>query len=1358
MMLFDSILLLATVVPVYTLDFEDGLRDSRGNEPVYAKGVRFCEGVRGRGLFVDEKDGGLEYVVGKIVSTPTNGAFSCWFKMDEDAIGGMLQFDSACNEDRSEWTAQPNRSRNRRRLMSAICGNLDAGSYVNYDYADIGDGKNWVGTVKSNEWHHVLVQYRGDGCELFLDGVLFLHRMAWKGKVPSGEDTGRLRIGVVPTHRRDAWCSWGGAIDEVKLYDRALTPREVEVEYAQVRPYLLELMDHTATVGKETAIRFRRRDLPSGRLTQYTRTVKPDRPGVFRIRERDFYYDLMALDPEATHAPLADRQVFDASTLVADIDCTRDVPPAAFNHCGSSIVTNAAGCVYRESDLNLGVGFAYRVPLKNPGRAHWIELEYPDDAKREYALAVYPENRGVLYTITLDCFGIMTGMDNPTTGRLAKRRLLFFPDCPAVAVAVLGYRPFPGSKPPAAARIRVYEATYGAARSSAAPRREKAARRTFGIWDEDPTMDSHLGFAHFNGYGDMRASLEFYRHKWQNVLDYMAYEGLNAWIIKEVDYSGDAGHQYATFEHVSQFGSSPGRVPGWDDLGARMLDDAGHDIWLRMNWRLANGNWLAALGGDASLNVALEDRKGQSTGGWGALKFYHPVVRTALKRLLAGYRDRFSVYGHFRGVTLNEMCAPNFMGIENGYDAETVALFERETGVTVPATDAPGRYRFLVEGAKDVKEAWLGWRCAKTVEVARELAAELRAEGHEGLTLQFWVKPEIYANRHLDRWPDYDMTATLREAGIDLDALRNVEGLDPVLFVRPDYFRANGRVDMNEPYFMYSDTFAQTLNENGIRTMNVIRHCNFELYDPIIGTNYWKNAWWAPPTVGLRNDNMFLYYATPHPQDPYVLEPFAYLLAETDVQDFEHGFWGMPDVGVNDIYKPFVREYVKIPRGSFRLLDGFVNDPVAVRIGPKGRGWYAVNREGCRVNVTAKRRGFAGLLKGVFKLELGPCELKYFPQDFDLDPKSVRAEPDAAYVERILADVTGLRKAAAEFPASSLARDVMPRIETELAAKRWSKVRALLLTKAVRAERLRNKVELRPAFDPERLTLAVTVCNLEEEPLTGTLALAQKPQGGLRAKQDSLAVSVPAGGQRTYRFEYVPEDGKEVPANPGACHYWVSLATRKSTEKACWTFHRLDCTKRGETRSKPFAFYSTWASYGRSKELLAERYGKELCFRGNLEWDAKGVYVTLDVEDPDFIMSNSPHELYADSDSLQVYFDPRNDGRLFAPAEYDADDVVFQAGYLKGKPVVYYETPEKRICADATVSRTQVTKGWSHWEVFIPKTAVPGLRLEKGQVFGWNVQVNQRMRDALRGDYTVGLAGNGAPYRNPGKWFDAVCR
>ena len=139
--------------------------------------------------------------------------------------------------------------------------------------------------------------------------------------------------------------------------------------------YLLELMDHTATVGKETAIRFRRRDLPSGRLTQYTRTVKPDRPGVFRIRERDFYYDLMALDPEATHAPLVDRQVFDASTLVSDINCTRDVPPAAFNHCGSSIVTNAAGCVYRESDLNLGVGFAYRVPLKNPGRAHWIELE-----------------------------------------------------------------------------------------------------------------------------------------------------------------------------------------------------------------------------------------------------------------------------------------------------------------------------------------------------------------------------------------------------------------------------------------------------------------------------------------------------------------------------------------------------------------------------------------------------------------------------------------------------------------------------------------------------------------------------------------------------------------------------------------------------------------------------------------------------------------------------------------------------------------------------------------------------------------------------------------------------------------------
>lgn len=1358
MMILDSILLFAAVAPVYTLDFENGLRDSRGNEPVYAKGVRLCDGVKGRGLYVDEKGGGLEYAIGQIVSEPTNGAFSCWFRMDEDAIGGMLQFDSACTEDRSEWSKNPNLSRNRRRLMSALCGNIDAGSYVNYDYAEIGDGKNWAGTVKSNEWHQVLVQYRGDGCEMFLDGVLFMHRMAWKGKFPGGKDIGRLLIGVVPSHRRDAWCSWGGAIDEVKLYDRALTPREVEEEYAKVRPYLLELMDHTATVGKETEIRFRRRDLPGGEVVQYTRTVKPEKPGVFRIRERDFHYDLLAIDPAAPRAPLADRQVFDASTLVADIDCTKETSSAVFNHCGSSVVTNAAGCAYRESDLSIGVGFAYRVALKNPGKAHWVELEYPDDAKREYALAVYPENRGVLYTITLDCFGIMTGMDSPTTGGLATRRLLFFPDCPAVAVAVMGYRPFPGSKPPAASRIRVYEATYDAPRPPAAPAPAGAPRRTFGVWDEDPTMDSHLAFAHFNGYGDMRASLEFYRHKWQNVLDYMAYEGLNAWVIKAVDYNGDTGHQYATFEHVSQYGSSPGRVPGWDDLGARMLDDAGHDVWLRLNWRLTNGGWLASLGGDPTLDVTMADRKGKSTGGWGALKFHHPVVRKALKRLLAGYRDRFSVYRHFRGVTLNEMCAPGFMGIENGYDDDTVSLFEKETGVKIPAKDAPGRYRFLVEGAADVRKAWLDWRCAKTAEVARELADELRAGGHDGLTLQFWVRAETYADRHLDRWPDYDMETALREAGVDLAALRAVEGLEPVLFVRPDYFRSNGRVDMNEPYLMYSDEFAKTLNKDGIRTMNVMRHGNFELYDPITGTNYWKNAWWAPPTVSLRNDNMFLYYATPHPQDPYVLEPFAYLLAETDVQDFEHGFWGMPDVGVNDVYRPFVREYVKIPRGSFRLLEGFANDPVAVRVGPKGAGWYLVNREGCRVTVTAKRRGLARLFRGAFALELGPCELKYFPQDFDLDPSSFRAVPEPAYVRRVTADVEALRKAAAELPASSLARDVMPRIEAELAAGRWSKVRALLLTKAVRAERLRNKVELRPAFDPKALTLDVTVRNMEDGPLTGTLALAQKPQGGLRAKKESHAVSVPPGGERTYRFEYEPEDGKTVPAKPGEFHYWVSLATQKSTEKACWTFHRLDCTRRGGTRAKPFSFYSTWATYGRAKELLAERYGKELCFRGNLEWDEKGVYVTLDVEDPEFIGSNAPYELFADSDSLQIYFDPRNDGRLFAPPGYDADDVVFQAGYLKGKPVVYYETPEKRVCEGATVSRTPAAKGWSHWEVFIPKDAVPGLRLGTGRVFGWNVQVNQRMRDAKRGDYTVGIAGNGAPYRCPGKWFDAVCR
>jgi len=86
----------------------------------------------------------------------------------------------------------------------------------------VGGGVHSESGYGNHEWHHVTVVRSSQGLALYVDGLL---EMA--SEYASLADSGDyLFIGKKDSNRDDAWYSFSGVIDDVRIYDRALSPNE----------------------------------------------------------------------------------------------------------------------------------------------------------------------------------------------------------------------------------------------------------------------------------------------------------------------------------------------------------------------------------------------------------------------------------------------------------------------------------------------------------------------------------------------------------------------------------------------------------------------------------------------------------------------------------------------------------------------------------------------------------------------------------------------------------------------------------------------------------------------------------------------------------------------------------------------------------------------------------------------------------------------------------------------------------------------------------------------------------------------------------------------------------------------------
>jgi len=105
---------------------------------------------------------------------------------------------------------------------------IDSGRKIHWGWTD-GVSNSLVDsntTITLNEWHHVVGVKEGTTIKFYIDG-----KPAGSGTISATRNVSSMRIGVDGLSGIGAIDYFNGVIDDVKIYNRALTPEEISLHY-----------------------------------------------------------------------------------------------------------------------------------------------------------------------------------------------------------------------------------------------------------------------------------------------------------------------------------------------------------------------------------------------------------------------------------------------------------------------------------------------------------------------------------------------------------------------------------------------------------------------------------------------------------------------------------------------------------------------------------------------------------------------------------------------------------------------------------------------------------------------------------------------------------------------------------------------------------------------------------------------------------------------------------------------------------------------------------------------------------------------------------------------------------------------
>ncbi len=745
--------------------------------------------------------------------------------------------------------------------------------------------------------------------------------------------------------------------------------------------------------------------------------------------------------------------------LVAEFDCTREYPVNTYFSHGKVQVSGSSAGRYREAEAAPLSRFGYRFKVEHIGKPYLAVVRYPDD-KRRYMCMM----DGTTYDMTI---GVFTGVNQPLTGKIQEIRKIFWPRWNDCSIAFMTWS---NGEPAAVSDIKIYELD-GLPALQIQKTDKNILRRDLGIQFEDPCgtsyslgaiddkewLDRTTTYMHFTGQNLLAYPIIWYHGPiYPSEREPSGYFGVVAgrdrklysrwtshpedWVATLLTKFEKEGLQFQAALTLLRLGTLMQNMNV--DLDAIK---AGKETYNNMLWndnvQASAEDWTTeynvmnfAKKADGTLTDWAYGEKGGPYGKGPMFNPLHPVTQKAVLGIIQEIVDKYGKSPAFKGISMNMWHATIawFYSLKSGYDDYTAALFEKETGISIPV-DAKAadrfsrRYQFLTA---QQKELWIKWRCAKV----RELLLKMRdiiikARPDMRLTITMWTettipgwlgtpdKPQdqIFARKSL-----YEL---YREGGFDAALYKNDPGIEI------DYSMVASR---DRDCWGSSGTEAKLENSCSFRdhdfldktTLNLIANQNHPgafIFDSWVEA-WGKNSWFpcdpndqqakdlkvmnGKPAEGIcrlnseyPKDNFWwdsqLRITPPFQGGIHYLEPFTHALAELDACRITRGGLFV-DTGHAALMQGFASAYRTLPAEKFGTV-GPSTDPVAVRTLVTGnkRYLYLVNREYYPIQVKLKLGKKLNLLTNLVTnqtikasdeliITLNPYELR----SLGMDPKS----------------------------------------------------------------------------------------------------------------------------------------------------------------------------------------------------------------------------------------------------------------------------------------------------------------------------------------------------------------------------------
>ncbi len=1042
-------------------------KDGKALEPLKAEGVVYVDGASGRALRTDslkELSYNAEGLFGK------QGTLSFWFSPDFNAFDtDFTKVSSLISLTGKDGVPQHFPWMH---IYSGLEFTLKSDSGNAYQIAASG-----VSGLTRGDWRHVVITWgQGNWCTIYINGVAAAYNR-FSGVEFAVE---KLSIGTIP----EKLAGFPGRIDEIKIYDKALTGEEIFKEYSSLAIFDLIVDRQIYPAGKDFQIEIQAAPLGHlhGNVPQKKypspsqgdiELILKDKAGKTISRESRQNLNISGLTPLTLKAPalekgfyalhvqmksggksleraftvyLGDREPENSSEeSIQYLAPVFQMNAEKLSSTPAGTLRELKGVKYLESGTQKGSVLFCEVDLPEAytkGELLALEIEWPDDKARAMGIYIYPPKGSGSEIRDRVGGGIAAGDEFPNSNDFCKTTYLFHG---ARTKYLLELRTLISGRPAALASVTIRPVSGALPKLTLQLPPELPGRR-IGHLDEDQSFDYNFDWD--NTRPILGNTLPVDEKLVCQLIEYLNYTGQNLFTLPLMRYD---------FTAYQRFPFDPGArvLPFSTDIGywVEMFGKYGIEFDTIANIvtppELENPYFKRKYTREGMVTASVDGMES----GYGRNNPVHPENRRMVLAEVREFMQRFGKLSNMKGFDLwLEWPGVSFTDKTFGFDDFTVELFSRESGVKVPDFQEnvfKKRYEFLMNDQNRAK--WQAWRAAKTTELIKAIRAEIDKfrpdmtlyvscrvpEGNTGLLTVENLDPvkELYESRSLD------VNEVNRIPNVVFNPMRNplqklwdkhwnnsFSTSDEAMSDRARFLPFR-RADRN--YINSYRTYFESFSKSPMQEQYPSNFQNCEL----------------------------------KPHGRFFLKDLAESIAFTDAQRICVGAQPLASMGREAEMREFVKAYRALPDLPFQDVKDAV-DPVTVRFLNTANGTYlyAVNLIHAPVEVMLKINGAGNMSdlssgekiaqgNGSFNISLKPFELRSFLITGKVSPEFAGMQVPPEFKAETLRLINEKAEAAALLKENGVAPEaLLKRIKTmqDLSAReQYAEIYRLIFSKMI---------------------------------------------------------------------------------------------------------------------------------------------------------------------------------------------------------------------------------------------------------------------------------------------------------------------